>query len=147
MPGLCLFQLHESRHRHGGESSEYKSEIKTCYKRDINENIDLFQDVFCSEICLQEAMEFFHLRESELIDVINELDLTKSEWNAAFRAILRQPLSYFLEHRKEIFTKFDNKYGVELEKGETYMSDDYKAMVNLVCRVPPFHHCNILMLI
>ena len=91
--------------------------------------------MFCSEICLQEAMEFFHLRESELIDVMNELDLTKSEWNAAFRAILRQPLSYFLEHRKEIFTKFDNKYGVELEKGETYMSDDYKAMVNLVSRL------------
>ena len=85
-------------------------------------------------------MEFFHLRESELIDVMNELDLTKSEWNAAFRAILRQPLSYFLEHRKEIFTKFDNKYGVELEKGETYMSDDYKAMVNLVSRVP-ISHC------
>ena len=84
-------------------------------------------------------MEFFHLRESELIDVMNELDLTKSEWNAAFRAILRQPLSYFLEHRKEIFTKFDNKYGVELEKGETYMSDDYKAMVNLVSRA----HCGV----
>lgn len=90
------------------------------------------KDVFCSEICLQEAMEFFHQRESLLIDVLNKLDLTKTEWNAAFRAILRKPLSYFLENRKELFTKFDVTFGTNLEKGDIYSSDDYKALANLV---------------
>ena len=83
-------------------------------------------------MCLKEAMELYHPHESQLIDVLDQINLTKSEWNSAFRAILRKPLDYFLQNRKEIFTNFNMKYGFELDEGEIYQSDDYKALNNLV---------------
>ena len=56
----------------------------------------------------QLAMEFYHQNESPLIQALG--CITEQEWNAAFQAVLRKPLSYFLEHIKEIFNVlFDKK--------------------------------------
>ena len=70
-------------------------------------------------------MEFYHQNESPLIQALG--CIAEQEWNAAFRAVLRNPLSYFLDHRKEIFNVFDKKYGAELLEGEIYLSEDYKV--------------------
>ena len=86
--------------------------------------------MFCSEFCLNEAMEFYHQTESPLIQALG--CITEQEWNAAFRAVLRKPLSYFLEHRKEIFNVFDKKYGTELPEGEIYLSEDYKVGIESI---------------
>ena len=86
--------------------------------------------MFCSELCLNEAMEFYHQNESPLIQALG--CITEQEWNAAFRAVLRKPLSYFLEHRKEIFNTFDKKYGTELPEGEIYLSEDYKVGIESI---------------
>ena len=75
-------------------------------------------------------MEFYHQNESPLIQALG--CITEQEWNAAFRAVLRKPLSYFLDHRKEIFNVFDKKYGAELLEGEIYLSEDYKVRGNRV---------------
>ena len=60
------------------------------------------------------------------------MGLANSEWNAAFRAIYRKPLVYFLEHRKEIFTTSDGQYGSKCDIKEVFASDDYKSIYNLV---------------
>ena len=88
------------------------------------------QDVFCSEFCLKEAMEFYHQNESSLIQALG--CIAEQEWNAAFRAVLRRPLSYFLDHRKEVFNVYDKKYGSELPEGDIYLSEDYKVGIESI---------------
>ena len=83
-------------------------------------------------MCLDEAKESYHSYESQLIDILSNLKVTKSEWHSSFRAILRKPLSFFLKHKNDIFSKFDEKYGVELNDDQFYESDDYKSIHNLV---------------
>ena len=86
--------------------------------------------MFCSEKCLQEAMDSYFLQEAKLIDLMAKTNVTKSEWMIAFRAILKKPMSYFLEHKDDILIPPDLKYGTNLKEGG--YGSDLKSYINLV---------------
>lgn len=82
--------------------------------------------MFCSQSCLKQATETYHPKESELVEILNEAGY--SEWHIALRAILSQPVNYYLEN----FTgNHDPTYGSNLQANETYASNDLKSLFNL----------------
>ena len=89
------------------------------------------QDLFCSENCLNVAMNSYHPKESQILDISTQLNLTKSEWDIAFRTILRKPLSFFLQQKDAIFSNSNQKYGSIMDNGNIYGSDDYQSIYNL----------------
>ena len=93
---------------------------------------EYFQDVFCSEDCLEEAMGSYHPKESLVLQVLEESNLVQEEWFLALRAILNKPLSYFLERRKELTLEMDRTWATNLKESEVYSSNDYKSLFNLV---------------
>ena len=76
-------------------------------------------------------MNSYHPKESQMLDISTQLNLTKSEWDIAFHTILRKPLSFFLQQKDKIFSNVNQKYGSILDNGNTYGSDDYQTIYNL----------------
>ena len=76
-------------------------------------------------------MNSYHPKESQMLDISTQLNLTKSEWDIAFHTILRKPLSFFLQQKDKIFSNVNQKYGSILDNENTYGSDDYQSIYNL----------------
>lgn len=71
--------------------------------------------------------------ESELLSSLEKSDLIQEEWFIALRAVLKKPLSFFLENRKEFrAASADKTFPSELKEDQKFISNDYTSLFTLV---------------
>ena len=77
-------------------------------------------------------MNSYHPSEAQVLGTLEKTGMVQSEWFLALRTILTKPLSYFLQNRKELLSRFDSKFGVELNESEIFSSSDFYTLFSQV---------------
>lgn len=83
--------------------------------------------MFCSTRCLEQALQTYHAKESQVLEILQEAQLAQSEWHIALRSILSHPLPLLLDSMKEE----DKMYGSSLPSDESYNSNSLQSLLNL----------------
>jgi len=101
--------------------------------------------MFCSYACRHAALTTYHQYECKLVDLFQASGMSIICY-MSYRAITQKPLKWFLEN-KDKFVNHDETSGQTKEQTETYKTEDYRNLYNLVTHhsersVPDiFHRC------
>ena len=109
-----------------------KVRIYCCYAHSLQFEYDILcfrQDMFCSQSCLEQALQTYHPKESLLLDIFQEAQLAQSEWHTALRSILKYPVSFLVDSIS--IQEEDKTYGSNLASDECYISNSLQSLLNL----------------
>ena len=79
-------------------------------------------------------MDSYHKSMSQIQDSIDKAGQPDKAWALELQVLLKKPLSFYLENRKEMFTTHNTQYGTvanQDDQDEVFSSNSYKSLYNL----------------